>query len=75
MRAALPRAPTVIPEDNGYLMDDITEAKKDFYSRVIQLYNRYDSINYGSKFHSALNKSLPTDNSKGAFFSFEDQLF
>ena len=58
-------------QDNGDIMDDISEAKEDFYSRVIQLYNRCNT-NYGSKFHSALNRSLSTDNYTASSFSLED---
>ena len=59
-------------QDNGDIMDDISEAKGDFYSRVIQLYNRYDNTNYDSKFHFALNRSLSTDNYIASSFSLED---
>ena len=59
-------------QDNGDIMDDISEAKGYFYSRVIQLYNRYDNTNYDSKFHFALNRSLSTDNYIASSFSLED---
>ena len=59
-------------QDNGDIMDDISEAKEDFYSRVIQLYNRDYRSNYGNRFHSALNRSFSADNYKASFFSLED---